>query len=140
MRILLQQTYFKIFLNSLIKYYLIVKSRLNRQFMKITVLLFCFTLIFGCSSTSDSHNLNDNVEDGTYCAKVRIKTREKTKTYQLTITAKNNHLQEVNWPNGGWLDRSHYKLPEFYENETTFIDDRDRKFDVKIIHKGKCRS
>lgn len=139
MRILLLQTYFNIFLSSLIEYYLIVKSRLNRRFMKITCLLFCFILIFGCSSTSDSHNLNDQLDDGTYCAKVRVETKEKIKTYKLTITTKNNYLQKINWPSGGWLDRSHYKLPEFYDNETTLIDDRGRKFEIKIIHRGECK-
>ncbi|TGN26852.1 hypothetical protein [Empedobacter tilapiae] len=107
--------------------------------MKITCLLFCFILIFGCSSTSDSHNLNDQLHDGMYCAKVRVETKEKIKTYKLTITTKNNYLQKINWPSGGWLDRSHYKLPEFYDNETTLIDDRGRKFEIKIIHRGECK-
>ncbi|MGV0995045.1 hypothetical protein [Empedobacter falsenii] len=48
-------------------------------------------------------------------------------------------MHKIDWPNGGWFDNSHYKLPEFYENEATFTDDRARKFEVKIIQKGECK-
>ncbi|MGV0920516.1 hypothetical protein ACTS94_09070 [Empedobacter falsenii] len=107
--------------------------------MKNIVLLFCFTIIYSCSSSSDFHNINDPIEDGKYCANIKVKTNKSTKTYQLTITAKNNYLQKIDWPNGGWLDNTHYKLPEFYENEAIFKDDRARKFEVKIIEKGECK-
>lgn len=107
--------------------------------MKKIFLLSCFSIIFGCSSSSDFHNLNENIEDGLYCANVQVETNKSIKKYQLTITVKNNYLQKIDWPNKGWLDNTHYKLPEFYENEATFIDDRGRKFDLKIIQEGKCK-
>ena len=62
---------------------------------------------------------------------LKVKTLKTQKQY--------NYLQKIDWPNKGWLDNTHYKLPEFYENEATFIDDRGRKFDLKIIQEGKCK-
>ena len=107
--------------------------------MKNILLLFCFTIIYSCSSSSDFHNINDPIEDGKYCANIKVKTNKSTKIYRLTITTKNNYLHKIDWPNGGWLDNTHYKLPEFYENEATFTDDRVRKFEVKIIQKGEFK-
>jgi len=41
--------------------------------MKNIVLLFCFTIIYSCSSSSDFHNINDPIEDGKYCANIKDK-------------------------------------------------------------------
>lgn len=72
--------------------------------MKKIVLLFCFNIIYSCSSSSDFHNINDPIKDGKYCANIKVKTNKSTKTYQLTITTKNNYLHKIDWPNGdGWI-------------------------------------
>lgn len=81
--------------------------------MKNIVLLFCFTIIYSCSSSSDFHNINYHIEDGKYCANVKVKTNKSTKIYRLTITAKNNYLHKIDWPNGGWLIIRITNFPSF---------------------------
>ena len=60
--------------------------------MKKIFLLSCFSIIFGCSSSSDFHNLNENIEDGLYCANVQVETNKSIKKYKLTIIVKNKNF------------------------------------------------
>ena len=110
--------------------------------------LICFLPIlmcFGCgfSNTSNEEFGSDTREteetekypDGEYCAEVtyynpNTGTRS---TYTLNVEVEGNELTQINWPNGGWLDDSHFSPEELDEDgNCSFTSDRGYEYEVKI--------
>ena len=49
-----------------------------------------------------------------------------------------NELVKIYWPNGGWLDNSHFSPPDISDGEATFESDKGVEYTVKIIGEGGC--
>lgn len=110
----------------------------------LIVLINCvYTFLLSCGSNSSNAGLsedNDNEKskypDGDYCADVtyynpNTGTRS---TYTLNVEVEGNELTKINWPNGGWLDDSHFSPEELVEDGScSFTSDRGYSYDVKII-------
>lgn len=83
----------------------------------------------------------DDYPDGTYCAEIDYYYSETgtSSTYILLVEIENNKLIEIYWPNGGWLDDSHFIPPDISSGETSFTSDRGVDYTVKIIgNDGNC--
>lgn len=103
-----------------------------------------FSLLFSLTSCNDNidNASGDSFEteakkypDGDYCAEVtyynpNTGTRN---TYTLNVEVEGNELTQINWPNGGWLDDSHFSPEELDENGScSFVSDRGYEYDVQI--------
>ncbi|RYE30454.1 MAG: hypothetical protein EOP48_31980, partial [Sphingobacteriales bacterium] len=89
-----------------------------------TALLFglLFTVI-ACDDTSsrsedieveEENNSDDGYADGTWCAEVEYYNPNTgtRNTYDLDVEVENNELIQIDWPNGGWLDESHFSAED----------------------------
>lgn len=118
------------------------------------LLILYFFLCFSCNSNKEVQLENDivessyeksesitNYEDGTYCAEVEYyNPRTGTNSiYTLTVEIEEGRLVRINWPNGGWLDESHYSGVEISDSgEAYFESDRGYQFTLQIISSGAC--
>jgi hypothetical protein len=70
-------------------------------------------------------------EDGEYCAEV-IYFNENTGTrssYRLTVEVEDLEVIVIQWPNGGWLDHSHFCCAELDEDGyTSFTSDKGYQY------------
>jgi hypothetical protein len=75
------------------------------------------------------------------CAEV-LYSNEKTGTvsnYTLNIEVNGNKLTKIYFPNGGWLNNSHFIEPDFNSrNQTEFISDKNVKYSVTLINDKLC--
>jgi len=113
---------------------------------KLFLLTIISTLIlFGCGGKGSSNqgNYNDDYgyKDGTHCAEIEYyyyKTETRS-TYTLEVEIEDNELTKIYWPNGGWLDDSHFYPPDISDGYATFTSDRGIEYSVKIIgDEGDC--
>jgi hypothetical protein len=44
----------------------------------------------------------------------------------------------IHFPNGGWLDDSHFDPPDISEGSASFTSDRGYEYDVQILREGDC--
>lgn len=116
---------------------------------KLLSILFFSIILIGCKDNSDfqpdtkdkSLSNIDNTNgynDGIYCAKVSFyysKTGSNS-LYTLKVEIENNELVKIYWPNGGWLDNTHFNPPCIRDGNTTFVSDRGVELTVKIIGEG----
>lgn len=79
-------------------------------------LLFVF---LSCSSSVSTETVSqsesdtaseEEYSDGTWCADVEYYNPHTgtRNTYALDVEVQNGELTQINWPNGGWLDESHF--------------------------------
>lgn len=99
----------------------------------------------GSSSSSESEIQTENTPiqeeqvhkypDGTYCAEVNYynpNTGTSTKN-DFNVDVENNELVKIQFPNGGWLDDSHFTPEELDENGyCSFTNDKGYKYEVQI--------
>jgi hypothetical protein len=118
------------------------------------ILILYFFLFCSCSENKEVQFENDivessyenseiisNYEDGTYCAEIEYyNPRTGTNSiYTLTVELEDGRLVNINWPNGGWLDESHYSGVEISDSgEAYFESDRGYQFTLQIISSGAC--
>jgi hypothetical protein len=126
--------------------------------MKLTYFLQSAALVLILISCRGNSNRNTNYEnyssqdeyiddaedgytDGTYCATIDyyyFKTGTNS-TYTLEVEIENNELTVIHWPNGGWLDDSHFSPPDISDGEASFKSDRGMDYTVRIIgSEGDC--
>lgn len=112
-------------------------------------------LIFGCLScknksknyqNNSSYKSNygedeDGYSDGTYCAEIEYyysKTGTRS-TYTLEVEIEDNELTVIHWPNGGWLDDSHFYPPDISDGYAEFESDQEVEYSVEIVgEEGDC--
>jgi len=95
-------------------------------------LFFLVILLFTISCT------NNKYSDGSYCAEVEYynpRTRTHS-TYTLSIEIENNKLTVIHFPNGGWLDNSHFTPPTIKDGKAKFVSDRGYRYTVKILYRN----
>ena len=82
----------------------------------------------------------DTSEDGIYCAEVEYynpKTGTES-TYTLPVEVEDEQLIKINFPNGGWLDESHFEREYIDEGKVEFTSDEGKKYKVELLYDGKC--
>jgi hypothetical protein len=108
---------------------------------------FLLTIIFltNCSNSVESSKSNEEVteensndengyHDGTFCAEVTY-NNPKTGTnsnYILLIEVQNGNLVKINWPNGGWLDDTHFSPPDIESGHAEFTTNESTEYIIEI--------
>ncbi|MBK5214781.1 MAG: hypothetical protein JJE55_14100 [Flavobacteriaceae bacterium] len=114
--------------------------------MKKIALFVLFTMIaISCKNNSSYDNSNwveeiacDGYCDGTYCAEIDYyydKTGTQS-TYTLKVEIEDNELVKIYWPNGGWLDSSHYNPPDISDGYASFESYEGIEYTIDIIGDG----
>ncbi|HLP36954.1 hypothetical protein [Lacibacter sp.] len=113
--------------------------------MRWIVFVFLLTL---ASCTNSSYSSSDESEttsepedeysDGTWCADVEYYNPNTgtRNTYSLDVEVENGELTQINWPNGGWLDESHFTAEDISEGECSFTSDKGYEYTVTLTTKG----
>ena len=76
-----------------------------------------------------------NYSDGTYCADIdyynpNTGTRN---TYSLNVEVENNAVTVIHWPNGGWLDDSHFTAEELDgDGYCSFTSNEGYEYNIQI--------
>ena len=110
-----------------------MKNRVFQSFIMTIV----FLTINGCGNKSrtTSDYQEQGYVDGTYCAEVDYYNSNTgtSSTYTLEVEIENNELTVIHWPNGGWLDDSHFTPTDISSGEASFTSDRGIEYKVRII-------
>lgn len=80
-------------------------------------------------------------DDGEYCALVEYfnPNTGTSSEYQLSVEVKNGELVLIKWPNGGWLDESHFTPEEIDEDgRTEFTSDKGYQYTISIQSRDPC--
>lgn len=122
--------------------YCLLKILIILKYLYFTALL----LIIGCKENNSSNYENDSEEvyetegysDGTYCAEVDYYYSETgtSSSYTLEVEIEDNELTVIHWPNGGWLDSSHFSPQDISDGETSFTSDAGVDYKVIITGSG----
>ncbi|WP_299123128.1 hypothetical protein [uncultured Tenacibaculum sp.] len=120
--------------------------------MRKYLILFLIIGVLGCKNRNRNYNSNapyystsetreDGYSDGKYCAEIEYyyyKTGTRS-TYTLEVEIEGNELTVIHWPNGGWLDDSHFYPPDISDGYAKFESDRGVEYSVEIVGKeGDC--
>ncbi|WNM19123.1 hypothetical protein [Flavobacterium capsici] len=78
---------------------------------------------------------NGGYTDGEYCAEIEYYNPERgtNSTYTLVVEIENNELTIIHWPNGGWLDSTHFMPPDISEGHASFTSDTGAEYNITII-------
>jgi hypothetical protein len=102
---------------------------------KILIIVIAFLLFIKCKSVANEENSKVGYTDGEYCAEIAYynpKT-EMNSTYTLVVEIEGNALTIIQWPNGGWLDSTHFTPPDISEGKATFTSDKGVEYHITII-------
>ncbi len=97
------------------------------------------------SSIHRFDDVDENLEypDGRYCASVRYYNPNtgNISHYELDVEVENGELTTLYFPNGGWLDESHFSAPEIEsDGSASFISDKGYQYDIELQDPGGCFS
>lgn len=98
---------------------------------------------YGEDADRESEIEETGYKDGVYCAEVEYyySTTGTQSTYTLEVEIEDEELTVIRWPNGGWLDDSHFSPPDISDGSASFTSDRNVEYHVTIIGKeGECRT
>lgn len=91
------------------------------------------------SDDEDDDETNNEKEsgykDGTYSAEIEYYNPETgtSSTYTLDVEIKDNELTVIHWPNGGWLDDSHFSPPDISSGYASFTNDEGYEYEVRVL-------
>lgn len=112
--------------------------------------LFVITLVIlsfvACKNHSDSaadieeeltysEEESEAYPDGTYCADIDYYNPDTgtRSTYTLNVEVESNEVTVIHWPNGGWLDDSHFSPQELdSDGSCSFTSDKGYQYDIQI--------
>jgi rubredoxin len=115
--------------------------------IKLFVLFFAIVSFTACKNNSEDSEDSDEVStttdedgneaypDGTYCADIDYYNPDTgtRSTYTLNVEVESNEVTEIHWPNGGWLDDSHFSPEALDSNGSCSITTYDGKqYDIQI--------
>ncbi len=74
-------------------------------------------------------------KDEMYCATVEYYNPNTgtSSSYTLNIEVENDNLVTIYWPNGGWLDESHFISEDISSGSCSFTSDRGYEYNVIIL-------
>ncbi len=117
------------------------------------IFFLCALMLFSCrNKNSNSNNRNSHSEitteiydengitDGTYCAEIEYYNPNTgtSSNYTLTVEVYDNELDQINWPNGGYLD-DFYSVEFDEDGYTEFTSDKGYDYTVQITGEtGDC--
>jgi hypothetical protein len=92
------------------------------------------------SEETDDDNNETKYGDGTWCAEVEYYNPNTgtQNSYDLNVEIEGGELVQINWPNGGWLDESHFIAEDITSGECSFISDKGYQYTVTLNEKGGC--
>lgn len=116
---------------------------------KLKLLLFLLVVLTITSCKKGTDNSEDSEEasattdvigtesypDGTYCANIDYYNPDTgtRSTYTLNVEVEGNELTVIQWPNGGWLDSTHFLSEELDSGGSCSITSYDGKqYDIQI--------
>ena len=72
--------------------------------------------------------------DGTYCAEVEYynSSTGTRRSYDLDVEVENGDLVQIDWPNGGWLDSTHFSPENISTGEVSFRSDKGYNYTVTL--------
>lgn len=105
---------------------------------KLLPFSFIFLLIAGCGTNEDYSYGSGTYSDGTYCAEVSYYNPNtgNSSTYTLEVEIEDDELTTIHWPNGGWLDNSHFSSTDISGGSASFTSDRGYDYTVTITGEG----
>lgn len=86
-------------------------------------------------STTTDEDGNEAYPDGTYCADIDYYNPDSgtRSTYTLNVEVENNEVTVIHWPNGGWLDDSHFSPEELDSSGScSFTSDKGYEYTIQI--------
>lgn len=78
---------------------------------------------------------DQSIEDGDHEAEVEYfnPNTGTRSTYTLTVEIENGEVVKIYWPNGGWLDESHFSATELDEKgNASFTSDRGYEYNITV--------
>jgi hypothetical protein len=93
------------------------------------------------NDTNASKQGNYGSKDGYYCSTVTYfnPNTGKSSNYTLTVEVNNHKVIKILWPNGGWLDDSHFTPEEIDEaGAVEFVSDKGYQYKVRLDSFGVC--
>lgn len=86
------------------------------------------------------HQAIGEYPDGTYCAEVEYYNPNTgtRNTYDLDVAVEDGDLTVINWPNGGWLDDTHFSPENISSGEVQFTSDKGYQYTVTLGSFGGC--
>jgi hypothetical protein len=115
--------------------------------LKLLILFLVVVSFTGCKNHSDSSDDTDEVTtytdedgneaypDGTYCADIDYYNPDTgtRSTYTLNVEVESNEVTVIHWPNGGWLDDSHFSPEELDSSGScSFTSDKGYEYSIQI--------
>ena len=78
--------------------------------------------------------------DGTYCSEIEYynPSTGTRSTYDLDVEVEDGELTVIHWPNGGWLDETHFSPEDISDGECEFKSDRGYRYTVTLQQFGGC--
>lgn len=111
-------------------------------------------LLYSCSGKTDKNSYEEDYEsarrlddddkaeysDGEWCADVEYYNPNTgtRNAYTLDVEVEGGELIRIDWPNGGWLDESHFVAEDISSGECSFTSDRGYEYTVMLNEKGGC--
>ncbi len=119
-----------------------MKTKHTKKILLIAALMQLLVCLPSCGNKKTDSDKRAGFEDGKYCAEVtyNYKRTHKTSKYMLDVEIADNELIAIYWPNGGWLDDSHFTPPNIRDGEASFTSDRGVDYNVRIMgEEGDCK-
>lgn len=87
---------------------------------------------------TETSGYSDDSYNGTYCAEVEYynPSTGTRSTYELDVEVEDGSLVQIDWPNGGWLDETHFSSEDISSGECSFTSDRGYRYTVTLGEKG----
>jgi hypothetical protein len=106
----------------------------------IILCLGLITISCGSNPTESSNSSSNAYEDGRYCADIEYYYPETgtQSSYTLEVEIEDDELVKIYFPNGGWLDNSHFDVPDISSGSADFETDRGAEYKVRISGEGGC--
>lgn len=86
----------------------------------------------------EGYSTSEKNFNGTYCAEVEYYNPNTgtRNTYDLDVEVEDGYLVQINWPNGGWLDETHFTSEDISSGECEFRSDKGYRYTVTLGEKG----
>ena len=118
-----------------------MKTKHTKKILLIAALMQLLVCLPSCGNKKTDSDKRDGFEDGKYCAEVTYyyNRTQKTSKYTLAVEVAENELIAIYWPNGGWLDDSHFTPPDISDGDASLTSNQWVDYHVRIIgEEGDC--